>query len=75
MSWQNCPHCSGSGLRSDTYSWNQVEACPVCYGARIIHHVTGRPPEKVTGAVKIMPVVHTCIPSSSGVCPICERFT
>lgn len=46
MSWQNCPSCGGTGIDCVSAVSTGIQPCPVCKGKRIIHTVTGKPPEK-----------------------------
>lgn len=45
MSWQKCPVCDGGGQMPNAYTSAAFIVCPTCKGHRIIHEVTGLPPE------------------------------
>lgn len=51
MSWQRCPVCDGTGQVPYPMSVTGTKACPTCRGKRIIHSVSGRPPEESTLSV------------------------
>jgi hypothetical protein len=47
MSWQTCPHCSGTGIGLPRpWSGDAAPRCNVCNGKKIIHVVTGKPPSE-----------------------------
>lgn len=45
MSYQKCPICDGTGNISGAFAACTNATCPTCRGYRIIHEVTGLPPE------------------------------